>query len=144
MKTATRSFNASVSMPCVVFSYVWRTLLMLIALTVLMIWVVSPYSTTAAILIGVLLGGVIIAECVRRILRCRASFLFEDHVLTVMGYCGSSFRLDRLTKEDFLLVQNPAERRADTGRMLIRRQGIYLRGIRSFAALKAYIDENYT
>jgi hypothetical protein len=96
-----------------------------------------------AIVLAILGAVIFVFECVRRILRCRVHLEFIGTSLQVNDYCHSSFRLDGLSKQDFVLVQNPSERRVNTGRILICQKGIYLRGVGSFKELSAYIEQNF-
>ncbi len=137
------SFSTKTAMGWVSLSYIFRSILIIIAAFVAAWFLVYPRSKAAAVILLAVASTVVIAECIRRILRCRAKLRFVGKNLSVNDYCKSSFRLDGLTYDDFLLVQNPSERWVDTGRLLIRKKGIYLRGVADFKALTAYIEENF-
>ena len=123
-----------------VWDYLWRLLLALILGTGLLMWLLYPHSH---VLTWVLLAAYVtlcISDSVRRILRNRCALRLDGSSLQLNGYCGASFRLDGLKRGDFMLVQNPMERRLDTGRLLIRKQGIYLRCVKHFGAVMAHVE----
>ena len=137
-------FSTGIAMGWVTFSYSWRTAVIVAALLFLDIWFLEPKHATLALVLGIVVAVIGIWECVRRILRCRAKLHFVGDSLQVNGYLGSSFRLDALKKGDFLPVQNSSERLVDTGRLLIKDKGVYLRGVKNFRAMQDYISENFS
>jgi len=138
------TFQTRVCMKSVVFSYGWRMLLILAAALFVDFWLLYPKMPIVGIVVGAIAAAIVLFDGVRRMLRCRATLIFLGNNLQMQDYCGSSFRIDGMQKEDLLVVQNPAERHFDTGRLLIRRKGIYLRGVMNCRALRDYIENELT
>ncbi len=133
-------FTTKTSLKWVIFSYVWRMLAVLAALSVLCVWLLIPRAKTLGIVLWIVIGVIVLFDGTKRMLHSRAGLCFHGNSLTVLNYLKTSFRLDGLTSKEFILVQSPFERAFNVGRILIKKKAIYLRGVRDFKALRAYVE----
>ena len=146
MNTPTSSEHAVLetrtSMSLTVLDTVWQVLALLILGIGLLLWLLHPHAPVLSLVLSAVYGTLCVSDGIRRILRNRASLRLDGESIQLSGYCGASFRLDGLSRKDVVLVQDPMERHLNIGRLLIRKQGIYLRCVKNFSAVNAHISEN--